>query len=128
MLTYSYFDLFRWCVAEGGPNYFPNSYNGPIEKPGVLETCNIIPETTSTRHMLQEEENFSQAKLFYSEVLKDEEKKNLAKNIANHLQRAHSCLQEKVLSLFQKLDENLSKDITDSLNEYKAKMNEAEGQ
>ncbi|KAH9491382.1 hypothetical protein Btru_052280 [Bulinus truncatus] len=114
--------------TEGGPNYFPNSYNGPIEKPGVLETCNIIPETTSTRHMLQEEENFSQAKLFYSEVLKDEEKKNLAKNIANHLQRAHSCLQEKVLSLFQKLDENLSKDITDSLNEYKAKMNEAEGQ
>ncbi|KAK6985897.1 catalase, partial [Biomphalaria glabrata] len=112
----------------GGPNFFPNSYNGPVEKPGIQESCNVIPETTTSRHVLKEEDHFSQAKVFYKEVLKDEEQKNLAKNIACHLQRAHSCLQDKVLALFQQVDEQLHKDIATYLAEYQAAIFETEGQ
>uniref|UniRef100_A0A2C9JBD1 Catalase core domain-containing protein n=1 Tax=Biomphalaria glabrata TaxID=6526 RepID=A0A2C9JBD1_BIOGL len=115
-------------LTEGGPNFFPNSYNGPVEKPGIQESCNVIPETTTSRHVLKEEDHFSQAKVFYKEVLKDEEQKNLAKNIACHLQRAHSCLQDKVLALFQQVDEQLHKDIATYLAEYQAAIYETEGQ
>ncbi|XP_059142052.1 catalase-like [Physella acuta] len=107
----------QMCVdtnQEGAPNYFPNCFNGPIEKPGLTDGVTMLndPEVQRTP---PEPENFDQPRTFYTEVLDNEEKAILTRNIAEHLTDAHYCIQQRVLELLNQVDSDLGKKVEEQL-------------
>ncbi|BFZ09856.1 hypothetical protein BsWGS_12895 [Bradybaena similaris] len=102
---------------EGAPNYFPNSFNGPLDNPKFLEhTFSASGEVK--RHADENEDDVSQPRTFYQKVLKPDEQKRLAQNIAGHIKDTLPRIQDKALENFKKVDPKLYNDIRESLKQY----------
>ncbi|CAL1539881.1 unnamed protein product [Lymnaea stagnalis] len=104
---------------EGAPNYHPNSFNGPVEKPGLVESNIFIPETEAQRFLSETDSDFIQAKVFYSSVLSDEGRNVLVWNIAESLKKAHANIQEQALKNFTRVDAGLARKVEERLSYYK---------
>ena len=76
-----------YVVPNGSPNYFPNSFHGP--QPDVSKGQWHIPtyENASIKRVDTgyTEDNFSQCRDFYLNVLNEEERYQLTHNIAQHM-------------------------------------------
>jgi len=112
------------CVtANGGgaPNYFPNSFNGPVD--GMRSSCPARARQTreSTfavsgdvkRWNTADDDNFTQVGIFFNQVLNADEQKRLAENIGNHLKDAQKFLQKRAISNFSKCDARYGQMIQD---------------
>ncbi|CAG5126446.1 unnamed protein product, partial [Candidula unifasciata] len=98
----------------GAPNYFPNSFNGPVDNPRYVE--HTFPASGDVRrHEDDNSDDFSQPANFYNKVLKPDERKRLAENIAGNLSATLPRIQEVALANFRKVDEKLYNDIKENL-------------
>nr|WON00869.1 catalase-like protein [Arma chinensis] len=100
----------------GAPNYFPNSFNGPQPDPSSAPPQFTVVGDVD-RHESGDEDNFSQATLFYRKTLKLEERKRLIENIASNLKDAADFIQERAVKNFSKVDEDLGKLIKEALSQ-----------
>jgi len=102
----------------GAPNYFPNSFSGPIEDERVRKLT--IPEKASGDvHRIssgETEDNYSQAADFYNKVLNAEERTRLIDNIAGNLGNASGFLQERAIKNFANVSSDLSSRLASKLN------------
>lgn len=112
-------DGFSTLNSQGGaPNYHPNTFNGPQNsaRAGALAPKTPIRGTIE-REDTGDEDNYTQAKVFYNNILKDDEKKRLVDNILSILNATDSRLQEKVINYFGKVSETLGDNIRKALQQ-----------
>jgi len=87
----------------GRPNYFPNSFSGHLEdRAGKLHVMQVNGNVA--RYNSSNEDNFTQAGLFWRNVLKEGEKERLVENIGNDLSKAQKFIQERAIKNFAAAD------------------------
>lgn len=106
---------------EGAPNYFPNSFSGPLECPRAARLN--IKESVSGDILRydsgQTEDNFFQATIFWQKVLDEAAKKRLVDNIVDHLKGAAGFIQERAVKNFTLVDPEFGSRLRSGLSEYK---------
>ncbi|KAK7583753.1 hypothetical protein V9T40_004716 [Parthenolecanium corni] len=106
----------------GAPNYYPNSFSGPAPSPSVKQTPFEISGVVD-RYESGDEDNFTQAKLFWQKVLSPEERTRLIENTVNSLKYAVDFIQERAVKNFANVDEEFGARLRDGLQ--LAKKNKA---
>ncbi|EEB14972.1 Catalase, putative [Pediculus humanus corporis] len=88
---------------DGAPNYFPNSFNGPMDDKKQVQ--HVFKATGDVaRYNSSNEDNFSQANDLWSKVLNDEERERLVSNIADHLKSASGFIQDRAIKNFSSVN------------------------
>lgn len=107
--------------SNGGPNYFPNSFNGPQpDTSGHSQwhsdsVCGQVAKYETGR-----EDNFSQCGVFFREVLDDGARDRLTSNIAGHLVNAQEFIQERAIANFSQVDPAYGELIQTKIRRLKA--------
>ena len=99
----------------GAPNYYPNSFSGPIHNEKYLESAFEVKGNVD-RYNTRDDDNFTQVGIFWNKVLNEEERNRLAKNIADHLGGASDFIQNRTIENFRKCDPEYGQRIFDFLN------------
>lgn len=101
---------------SGVPNYYPNSFNGPIANVNraTPHTVQVIGDVK--RYNTADDDNFTQVTVFWRKVLNEQERTALVNNIVGHLCMAQSFLQERAIENFSKVDPEYGRRIREGLN------------
>lgn len=103
---------------EGAPNYYPNSFNGPVDdkkyKHHVYKISGDVARFNSS-----DDDNYTQANIFWSSVLNDEEKERLVQNIADHLKSAADFIKERAIRNFSSVNSDLGTRLAEKLKQKK---------
>jgi len=114
------------CVTDnngGAPNYFPNSFNGPVD--GMRAGASRERQTRASTFQVSgdvkrwntaDDDNFTQVGIFFNNVLNEEERIRLASNIGNHLKGAQKFLQQRAIANFSKCDSRYGSMIQSVVN------------
>jgi len=101
----------------GAPNYFPNSFKGPLEdKEAKIHPIQVTGDVR--RYNSADEDNFTQCGIFFREVLKEDEKERLVDNIASHLCNAQKFLQDRAVKNFGSADKTFGHMLSKRLEFY----------
>lgn len=106
---------------NGGPNYFPNSFNGPqpdTSGHSQLHSDSVFGQVA--RAETGNEDNFSQCAVFFRSVLDDAGRDRLTSNIAGHLVNAQEFLQERAIANFVQVDPEYGALIQSKIRRLKA--------
>lgn len=101
----------------GAPNYFPNSFEGPetsARARNLQPAYNVSGDVN--RYDTGDEDNFSQATIFWNNVLDEAARKRLVSNIAGHLVNAQTFIQERAIANFAKVSTDFGKALTEAVN------------
>ena len=102
----------------GAPNYFPNSFLNPKDNPKYKEhRWTTTPDVD--RHDSSNDDNYSQVTDFWLKVLKPDEQDRLVNNVAGHLVNAQQFLQERALSVFDKVHPDYGNKVRLALKKIK---------
>ncbi len=109
--------------AGGGPNYWPNSFGGPVPDPDAGGPP-IDVSGMADRHAYElTDDDFVQAGDLYSKVMSDEDREHLVGNITAHLKGAQKRIQLRQTALFYKANaeygERVAKGLGLGLDEVK---------
>lgn len=105
----------------GAPNYFPNSFSGVTTNYQYKERPAAIPAGTNTdqvladRYETKDEDNFTQAGVFWRTTLKEEERIRLIENMSSHLIDAAEFIQERAVKLFGQVDADFGQRLNTAL-------------
>jgi len=103
----------------GAPNYFPNSFSGPMDNSQHLEHGQVFPGECK-RYNTADDDNFSQVGKFWNNVLNADERQRLVDNIAGHLKNAQDFIQKRAVENFARADSQFGKALTAKLKEHQA--------
>ncbi|CAL8295916.1 unnamed protein product [Boreogadus saida] len=110
------------CMSDnqgGAPNYFPNSFSAPDSQPRFLESkFKVSPDVT--RYNSANDDNYTQAGTFYSEVLSEEERRRLCQNLAGALKGAQVFIQERMVQHLMAIHPDYGTQVQSLLTEHKA--------
>jgi catalase len=100
----------------GAPNYYPNSFNGPetSRRARALEPPFKVAGDVD-RIDNGDEDNFTQARIFWNSVLDEPARKRLVDNLANHLVNAADFIQERAVGNFAQVSKDFGKQLTQAL-------------
>lgn len=101
------------CNFEGRPNYYRNSFHGPevVNRERNLEHA-TLESGLAARHEAGDDDNFTQPRVFYREVLDDAARSRLIHNIVEHLQQCTvKDIIQRSVALFAKVDEDFGKQL-----------------
>uniref|UniRef100_A0A8D1UZ72 Catalase n=1 Tax=Sus scrofa TaxID=9823 RepID=A0A8D1UZ72_PIG len=101
----------------GAPNYYPNSFSAPEQTHSALEHCTRYSGDVQ-RFNSANEDNVTQVRTFYLNVLNEEERKRLCENIAGHLKDAQLFIQKKAVSATLSVEPNRLKKLEFLLKAY----------
>jgi catalase len=108
----------------GAPNYYPNSFSGP--EPSQRTVTLQAPYKLSgdvQRFDSGNEDNFSQATIFWEKVLDKEARKRLVSNISGHLVNAKEFIQERAINNFSQVSAEFGQQLREAIKLKKsAKM------
>ncbi|XP_005090060.1 catalase isoform X1 [Aplysia californica] len=110
------------CVndnQEGAPNYFPNSFTGPVDNVQKVENCQHISGDVQ-RYNTADDDNFSQVGLFWNKVLSPDERTRLVDNITGHLKDAQEFIQKRAVNNFAQADPEFGRRLREGLAKYKS--------
>lgn len=87
------------CMTDnqgGAPNYYPNSFSAPDCQQRFMESkFQISPDVG--RYNSADEDNVTQVRTFFTEVLNDAERERLCQNFAGHLKGAQLFIQKRMV-------------------------------
>uniref|UniRef100_A0A8C9W9D0 Catalase n=1 Tax=Scleropages formosus TaxID=113540 RepID=A0A8C9W9D0_SCLFO len=87
------------CMSDnqgGTPNYYPNSFSAPEAQSCFLETkFKVSPDVG--RYNSADDDNVTQVRNFYTQVLNEEERQRLCENLAGHLKGAQLFIQKRMV-------------------------------
>ncbi|XP_068912114.1 catalase-like isoform X2 [Tenebrio molitor] len=106
-------DGFATINSQGGaPNYHPNSFGGAESDTRAKGLAPVLPvEGKASRYDNGDEDNFTQARSLYKDVLTSDQRGRLVDNIAMSLKQASEFLQERAIKNFSKVDVEFGKSI-----------------
>lgn len=100
----------------GAPNYHPNSFDGPGNDTRARALTTVLNvQGEAKRYDTGEEDNYSQATIFYQKVLDAAAQNRLASNIVDNLKNAADFIQERAINNFSQVDKALGKKIAEGL-------------
>ncbi|XP_017782613.1 PREDICTED: catalase-like [Nicrophorus vespilloides] len=100
----------------GAPNYHPNSFGGPNSDERAKKYYRTYKaEGVVERYDTKDDDNFTQARVFYQRVLDEAAKTRLIDNIVTELKKANREIQLKTVANFTQVDASLGKRIKDGL-------------
>uniref|UniRef100_A0A1W7RAT2 Catalase n=1 Tax=Hadrurus spadix TaxID=141984 RepID=A0A1W7RAT2_9SCOR len=102
---------------DGAPNYYPNSFNGPVDNPDFKEST-FCASGEVKRYNSSDDDNFTQVGNFYRKVLKEEERARLVDNIVNHIKNAQTFIQERAIKNFSQCDPEYGQRIKEGLSKF----------
>lgn len=98
-----------------GPNYYPNSFNGPEVVPGPGEPAFDLKGKAGRQRHDHPNSDFVQAGDLYSKVMNDTERKHLVSNIVGHLGGAQERIQYRQAALFYLANPDYGKQVAKGL-------------
>jgi len=100
----------------GAPNYFPNSFGGPVLDENALQSTFPLSGDV-IRHDSGLEDNFSQVDVFWQQELLPAERQRLVKNIAGNLKNAMLVIQNRVVAQFRQVNAQFGDMLAEALAE-----------
>ncbi len=110
-------DGFMRFDANGGgsPNYYPNSFGGPIPNPKAGEPPFEVSGMASRKAYTHPNDDFFQAGELYRRVMTDEDREHLIGNIVEHLGGAKKRIQLRQAAFFYKADPDYGRRVAEGL-------------
>nr|XP_057922319.1 catalase isoform X2 [Doryrhamphus excisus] len=110
------------CMMDnqgGAPNYYPNSFSAPDTQPGFVESrFKVSPDVA--RYNSEDEDNETQVRTFYTQVLKEEERQRLCQNMAGALKGAQLFIQKRMVETLKAVHADYANRVQNLLNQYNA--------
>jgi len=101
--------------GAGGPNYYPNTFDGPVPRASVAEPPFDLKGKVARQRHDHPNSDFVQAGALYSNVMSDEDRKHLVSNIAGHLGGAQERIQYRQTALFYLADKGYGTKVAKAL-------------
>ncbi|MBE0523370.1 MAG: catalase [Methanosarcinales archaeon] len=101
--------------GDGGPNYWPNSFNGPEPDISAKEPQIEISGKADRFQYTHPNDDFVQPGNLYRDVMSDQDRENLAGNIIGHLGGAQKRIQLRQTALFFKADPDYGRRVAKGL-------------
>lgn len=107
------------CLTDnqgGAPNYYPNSFSGP--EPLLYARDSEPPYKVSGdvyRFDSGNEDNFTQARIFWNFVLDEGARRRLVSNIAGQLSKALDFIQDRAVENFSQVDSDFGQQLRKAL-------------
>ncbi len=98
-----------------GPNYYPNSFNGPEPDMKAGEPAFDLKGKAAKQRHDHPNSDFVQAGSLYSKVMSDEDRKHLVNNIAGHLGEAEKRIQYRQTAIFYLANADYGKQVAKAL-------------
>ncbi|XP_054475594.1 uncharacterized protein LOC129107997 [Anoplopoma fimbria] len=103
----------------GAPNYYPNSFSAPEQQPQFVESkFKVSPDVA--RYNSADDDNFTQVRTFYTQVLNEEERQRLCQNMAGALKGAQLFIQKRMLENLKAVHPDYGNQVQTLLNKYNA--------
>lgn len=103
-------------VSQGSaPNYFPNSFGGPVESQEAQELDPSYRECGDVARHDEDPDYYSQPREFWRNVLNDVEKQRTIFNIALTVRQVSIPLQKRTIALFGKVDQDIANRLEEEL-------------
>lgn len=104
----------------GAPNYHPNSFNGP-DSDSRAKALNppFAVSGEVDRYDTGDQDNYSQASVFYQKTLDKDAKERLVANIVGHLKDATDFIQERTVKNFSQVDASFGQKLAEGLNTHR---------
>ena len=99
----------------GGPNYWPNSFCGPGPDPKASEPPFELSGQAGRSPYKHPNDDFAQAGVLYSKVMKKKDRDHLIANITGHLGNADKRLQMRQTALFYKANSDYGRRVAEVL-------------
>jgi len=99
----------------GGPNYFPNSFDGPAPDARGGEPTFATTGQADRRPYNHPNDDFVQAGDLYRKVMTDQDRAHLVENIVSHLRNAKKRIQYRQAALFHKADREYGERVAQGL-------------
>lgn len=100
---------------DGGPNYEPNSFGGPVERPEVKEPPLSISGDADRYAAAERIDNFKQPGDLFRDVMSGEQREHLMDNFASNMEPVHETIQKRQLVHFYKADPRWGRGVADRL-------------
>merc|ERR1719244_999932 len=101
----------------GAPNYFPNSFSAPETQPRFLESkFKVSPDVA--RYNSADDDNVTQVRAFYTQVLNEEERQRLCENMAGALKGAQVFIQKRWVSQLMAVQQDYGNRVQSLLDKY----------
>jgi len=101
--------------GSSGPNYWPNSFCGPVPDPAFLEPPFEVSELAARTPYRSPNDDFVQSGM-YRDVMTDQDRENLIRNIVSHLSFAQKRIQLRQTALFFKADPDYGSRVAKGLS------------
>lgn len=96
----------------GAPVYHPNSFKGPDNDKRAAALTPILPLSGEARRIQNnQDDNYTQSRIFYQRVLTADARGRLIDNIISWLKYANKVIQDRTLTSFAKVDEDFASRI-----------------
>ena len=111
-------DGFMRVDANGGsgPNYWTNSFDGPVPDPSFLEPPFEVSGLAARTPYRYPNDDFVQPGNLYRDVMIDQDRENLIGNIVSHLSSAQKRIQLRQTALFFKADPDYGSRVAKGLS------------
>ena len=87
-----------------GPNYWPNSFDGPAPDPSAADPGMPVSGVTGRTPYPHANDDYEQAGVLYRDVMTDEDRDHLVSNIVGHLGNAQERIRLRQCAVFYKAD------------------------
>lgn len=100
---------------QPGPNYFPNSFQGPDEQ---REFAPFVETYSGEARRFQtgDEDNFSQPATYWSKTLNKKERTDLVNNIAGNLKNAQKFIRKRAVKNFSMVNKDFGRRLQKALD------------
>ncbi|XP_074035586.1 catalase-like [Leptinotarsa decemlineata] len=103
--------------SAGAPNYHPNSFNGPKIDSRAKALSPVIPLKGDAKRIDSgDDDNFTQARLLYQRVMKEDERVRMVENMVTWLKPTTTILQERAIVMFSNVDDDLGRRLRAGLD------------
>lgn len=102
---------------DGAPNYYPNSFKGP-EPTETAAWSTYDASGDVKRYKTEDDDNFSQPTILWSNVLDDAARNRMTTNIASVLKLAAPFIQERTVKMFSKVHPDMGAQLRSKLPHF----------
>jgi catalase len=99
----------------GSPNYYPNSFGGPVPEPQAAEPAFEVAGKAARQRYTHPNDDFVQPGTLYRKVMTDQDREHLIGNIVGHLGGAQKRIQLRQTAVFYKADPEYGTRVAEGL-------------
>ncbi|XP_059190562.1 catalase [Centropristis striata] len=110
------------CMSDnqgGAPNYYPNSFSAAEVQPHCVQSKFKVSADVA-RYNTDDDDNVTQVRAFYSQVLNEGERQRLCENMAGALKAAQLFIQKRMVENLKAVHPDYANRVQTLLNKYNA--------